>query len=122
VIPFNLPGISHFLVAAVLGYEFGIGVRNGCFCAHPYLLKLLGLSVEQEEQVRSRIASGDRSEMPGLVRISFGLYNDIAEVDALVDALSCVQRKEWKGTYVQDPASGEYRPQEWRVDFSEFGF
>ncbi len=38
VIPINLKGISHFLVAAILGHEFGIGVRNGCFCAPPYLL------------------------------------------------------------------------------------
>jgi selenocysteine lyase/cysteine desulfurase len=122
VIPFNLPGISHFLVAAVLGYEFGIGVRNGCFCAHPYLLRLLGLSDGQERQVRGRIAAGDRSDMPGLVRISFGLYNDFSEVDALVEALSYIRRKEWKGTYIQDTATGEYLPQGWQVDFGEFGF
>ncbi|HEX9616275.1 MAG TPA: aminotransferase class V-fold PLP-dependent enzyme, partial [Anaerolineales bacterium] len=35
VIPFKLEGISHFLAAAILGFEFGIGVRSGCFCAHP---------------------------------------------------------------------------------------
>jgi selenocysteine lyase/cysteine desulfurase len=122
VIPMNLPGISHFLVAAVLGYEFGIGVRNGCFCAHPYLLRLLGLSAGQERQVRGRIAAGDRSDMPGLVRISFGLYNDFSEVDTLVEALGCIRRKEWKGTYRQDTATGEYRPEEWRVDLNEFGF
>ncbi|MDH5507446.1 MAG: aminotransferase class V-fold PLP-dependent enzyme, partial [Anaerolineae bacterium] len=28
VVPFNLEGIDHFKVAAVLGHEFGIGVRN----------------------------------------------------------------------------------------------
>lgn len=33
VIPMQLDGISHFLVAAILGLEFGIGVRSGCFCA-----------------------------------------------------------------------------------------
>jgi hypothetical protein len=38
VIPFNMTGISHFLVAAILGYEGGIGVRSGCFCAHPYVV------------------------------------------------------------------------------------
>ncbi|MFW6184639.1 MAG: aminotransferase class V-fold PLP-dependent enzyme [Chloroflexota bacterium] len=41
VIPFNLKVKSHFLVAAILGYEFGVGVRNGCFCAHPYILRRL---------------------------------------------------------------------------------
>lgn len=35
VIPFNLEGMSHFLVAAILGYEGGIGVRSGCFAPIP---------------------------------------------------------------------------------------
>ena len=40
VIPMELAGISHFKVSSILGYEFGIGVRSGCFCAHPYILHL----------------------------------------------------------------------------------
>jgi len=47
VIPLQLESADHFLVAAILGYEFGIGVRSGCFCAHPYILHLLGLSKEE---------------------------------------------------------------------------
>ena len=43
VIPLQMDGIPHFLLAAILSYEFGIGVRNGCFCAHPYMLHLLGV-------------------------------------------------------------------------------
>ena len=43
-IPFNLEGVSHFLLAAILGYEGGIGVRSGCFCAHPYVVHLLQLT------------------------------------------------------------------------------
>ena len=31
------------LVAARLSAEFGVGVRHGCFCAHPYLIRLLGV-------------------------------------------------------------------------------
>ena len=30
-----LDGVPHGLVAAILSAEHGIGVRNGCFCAHP---------------------------------------------------------------------------------------
>ena len=43
VVPVNLAQYQHALVSAILGYEFGIGVRHGCFCAHPYLLCLLGV-------------------------------------------------------------------------------
>ncbi len=42
VAAFTVDGMHHGLVAARLSAEFGIGVRHGCFCAHPYLLRLLG--------------------------------------------------------------------------------
>jgi selenocysteine lyase/cysteine desulfurase len=44
VVPFTIAGIDHGLIAAVLGYEHGVAVRNGCFCAHPYIASLLDLS------------------------------------------------------------------------------
>ena len=117
VIPFVLEGTSHFLVAAILGHEFGIGVRSGCFCAHPYVLHLLGLSPQQANDVRTQILDGDRSQMPGLVRVSFGLYNTTEEVDQLVDALRAIQAGDYHGQYLQDPASGEYHPQDARFEF-----
>ena len=49
VIPFNLDGVPHGLVAAILGYEGGIGVRSGCFCAHPYVVHLLNLSQSERQ-------------------------------------------------------------------------
>jgi selenocysteine lyase/cysteine desulfurase len=108
VITFNLAARSHFLVAAVLGTEFGIGVRNGCFCAHPYLIRLLGLTTDEVQQVRAAMAAGDRRAMPGLVRVSFGAYNTFEEVDALVEALGRIARGEFSGEYIQDRASGEF--------------
>jgi selenocysteine lyase/cysteine desulfurase len=120
VIPFQLEGISHFKVAAILGYEFGIGVRSGCFCAHPYILHLLGLSSRQADQVRQRMLSGDKSDMPGLIRASFGLYNTLEEVDALVEALTRISRGEYKGKYVQDRASGEYKPEGWDEEYESY--
>lgn len=120
VIPFGLEGISHFKVAAVLGYEFGIGVRSGCFCAHPYILHLLGLSAQEAAEVRNRMLAGDKSDMPGLTRASFGLYNSQEEVDALVEALKRIARGEYLGMYTQNMASGEYLPQGWEPDFAEY--
>jgi selenocysteine lyase/cysteine desulfurase len=120
VIPFELEGISHFLVAAILGYEFGIGVRSGCFCAHPYILKLLSLSEASVSNHRNRIQSRDRTDMPGLVRISFGLYNCKADVDALAAALAQIARREWKGDYQQDPETGEFTPRGWKPDFNQY--
>lgn len=120
VLPMQLDGISHFLVAAVLGYEFGIGVRSGCFCAHPYLMKLLEYSEAQAAQVRSSILAGDRRAMPGMIRASFGLYNSMGDVDRLVEALLKIRRGEFQGSYHQDPSSGEYFPEGWRVDYHDY--
>lgn len=119
VIPFLLEGKSHFLISAILGYEFGIGVRAGCFCAHPYLLRLLDVNSSAADQVRDKILAGDRSEMPGLIRISFGLYNTEAEVDRLIQALHAIQSGAYDGRYTQDTASGEYHPADWSPGFEQ---
>jgi selenocysteine lyase/cysteine desulfurase len=120
VIPFQLEGYSHFLVSAILGYEFGIGVRSGCFCAHPYILHLLGLTYNQAQDVRRRMLAGDRTEMPGMVRISFGLYNTKADVDELIDALHRISGGKYLGKYNQNKATGEYIPENWSPDFSHY--
>ena len=120
VLPLQLEGLSHFLVSAILGAEFGIGVRSGCFCAHPYLMKLLNYSEEGAEKVRDNILSGDRREVPGLVRASFGLYNTFEDVDCLVEALQRIARGDYKGNYLQDFHSGEYQPVGWQVRFEDY--
>lgn len=120
VIPLQLAGIMHFKVAAILGYEFGIGVRSGCFCAHPYILHLLGLSPDEAHDVRARILAHNKVDMPGLIRASFGLYNTFEDVDALVEALTRIVRGEYAGEYHQDTASGEFRPAGWAPEFKDY--
>ena len=120
VIPFNLANHSHFHVAAILGYEYGIGVRSGCFCAHPYILHLLGLSPKQSQIARSKIIVGDKSDMPGMVRASIGLYNTREDIDKLVYALTEIASGKYQGKYIQDPKSGEYTPEGWKPDFKAY--
>lgn len=110
VIPFNVAGVDHFLLAAILGYEGGIGVRSGCFCAHPYVVHLLQLHGDEATSWRDQILSGDRSHMPGMVRASFGCYNDEGDVDRLVEMVARVTRGDYQGDYRLDRASGEYAP------------
>jgi len=120
VIPFQIEGMSHFLAAAILGFEHGIGVRSGCFCAHPYILALLGYDAEQASSTREAMLAGDKREMPGLIRASFGLYNTPDEVDRFADAVEEIARGEYMPVYTQDPATGEYAPQGWSPDFSGY--
>jgi cysteine desulfurase / selenocysteine lyase len=120
VIPIQLEQVTHFLAAAILGYEFGIGVRSGCFCAHPYILHLLGLNKEEAAEVRRRMIGGDKSEMPGLIRASFGLYNSIEDINTLLDALVQISRGHFNGKYIQNKATGEYSPVDWNPDFATY--
>ena len=120
VIPWSIKGISHFKVAAILGYEFGIGVRSGCFCAHPYIINMLRLSNQETKQVRERMLNGDKSNMPGLIRISFGLYNSFEDIDRLILAIKSITSEKYKGDYVQDIHSGEYSPKGWEPSFDKF--
>lgn len=80
VIPFNIEGVHHSLMSAILSYEAGIAVRNGFFCAHPYCEELLGYSAKDIENVMK----DPKALFPGIVRISFGLYNNFDEIDKLI--------------------------------------
>ncbi len=110
VIPFNLDGVPHPLVAAILGYEGGIGVRNGCFCAQPYVGQLLGVSSRETARLAQKSLSGDRSERPGMVRASLAAYNTIEDLDALVETLVRITEGRYHGAYRQVPESGDYVP------------
>ncbi len=120
VIPFNVEGISHFLLAAILGYEAGIGVRSGCFCAHPYVVHLLQMDDTRARTWRDKMLGGDRSEMPGMLRMSFGCYNNTEDVDRLVEALCRIQRGEVIGRYLLDRPTGEFHPAGYREPLSDF--
>lgn len=110
VIPFNLDGRSHFLVAAILGYEAGVGVRSGCFCAHPYVVHLLKLASDETLAWRTQMSAGDRSNMPGMVRMSLGCYNTEGDVERLVEMVERIARDDFAGDYQLDKGSGEYSP------------
>lgn len=120
VIPFNVQGVDHYKVAAVLSFEAGIGVRNGCFCAHPYVLRLLRISSEEALRQQQEILDGTRVGRPGLVRASFGCYNTIEEVDWFVDLLARIAAGDIQGNYERDPASGAYWPRGYQPDYERY--
>ena len=112
VIPFNVASMPHALVATILGYEGGIGVRSGCFCAQSYVAHLLGLSAE-----RARMQAADLAEQrdrPGMVRLSLGIYNTTADVDALAIMLERVVRGDYQGVYSRLPERSDYSPAGYR--------
>ncbi len=108
VITFNVDGMFHSHVAAILSYEGGIGVRNGCFCAQPYVKNLLNISKEEEKILTDEIISGNKSKIPGMVRASFGCYNNYEDIDIFVEMLTKIVRKEFNGEYIQEKETGNF--------------
>jgi len=112
---FTVEGLPHALVAARLSAEWGIGVRHGCFCAHPYLIRLLGLSDGEIRDYRQRVLAGDHTAIPGAVRASCGISSSAADVDALLAAVKVVAEDAASGRappvpYEQDPRTGDFWP------------
>lgn len=118
VITFNLRTMPHALVAAILGYEGGIGVRNGCFCAQPYVAHLLGITEQDQARRLAAHPAARASDRPGMVRISLGAYNTTDDIDALVEMLSRIAHGDYQGVYAQDSRSGEYHPRSGEYDLS----
>lgn len=78
-VSFLLGDLPSGLVAAALSAEYGIGVRDGRFCAHPLLERLTG-GVDA-------------------VRVGPGLRATTDDVDRLVDALTALARTGPRWTY-----------------------
>lgn len=97
---FTVEGVHHGLVSTILDNEHGIATRNGCFCAHPYLVGLLGLPDIEDLRARIRAGASTREpDFPGAVRASLGVYNNAAEVERFLEALALIAAKGWKGAY-----------------------
>ena len=107
ILTFNVAGLHHSLVAAALSAEHGVALRHGCFCAHPLVMQLLradeGLIVHQ-------LALGDKSSVPGAVRMSLGVGTTEADIDTAVGAIATIAADGPRWTYRQDRHSGEYEP------------
>jgi selenocysteine lyase/cysteine desulfurase len=120
VIPLVADELDHALLAAILSYEWGIGVRHGCFCAHTYVGQLFELDHESLNGFLKQIREGDRSNLPGFVRISLGIYNTIEEIEYLATALETITTGGPRGRYRLHRATGEYSPIGYTLNFTEY--
>jgi selenocysteine lyase/cysteine desulfurase len=94
VVTFIVAGVPAELVAQYLSAEYGIGVRDGRFCAHPLLDRL-------------NPASAD-SPTGTAVRASLGLGSASTDVDRLIEAVSALLRRGPAWTYAG--AEDDYLP------------
>ena len=83
VVTFNFSDVNSFLLSIQLTEVGGVATRRGAFCAHPYVWRLIGIPDEALDDFEE---CGDIST-PGMIRISFGIYNTEEEVDKFLEVL-----------------------------------
>ena len=83
VVTFNFNDINSQLVAEALSNHYAVATRRGAFCANPYVWRLYGLT---DEEVHNFEECSDMNT-PGMIRVSFGIYNTEEEVDYLLEVL-----------------------------------
>ncbi|MFI9647575.1 aminotransferase class V-fold PLP-dependent enzyme [Streptomyces sp. NPDC052040] len=104
VISFVVEGWNSSHFAAALSAEYGIGVRDGLFCAHPLVRTLLGGDPgAQGECGAPDAAPGERSL--NAIRVSFGAGTPDEHVERFVRAV---------GELVRDGARWTYRTEDGR--------
>ena len=79
VASFTLEGLRRQDLARRLSDEFAIGVRHGCFCAHPLLTRLLRVPEDEAQWLQPELKAGREPELPGAVRASIGLGTTVAD-------------------------------------------
>jgi selenocysteine lyase/cysteine desulfurase len=92
IISFNIEGLHHDFVSALLDHLFGIQNRAGCSCAGPYGHRLLGIERDRSERFRAQIARGLLALKPGWVRVTLPYYSSPEDVDFVLSAIEFVAR------------------------------
>ena len=110
VLPFALHDVPYALLAAVLSAEFGIGVRHGCFCAHPLMTRLLKEDAAGEARIRDALGRGADVPIPGAVRASIGIGTTVADCDLLVAAVTDIAAHGPRWTYTSTADGTDCRP------------
>ena len=79
IVAFNIRDMQPEQVADALAGNAAIAVRHAAFCAHPYVRRLT---------LVPEGCHGETCVAPeGMVRVSFGIYNNEADMDALLAAI-----------------------------------
>jgi selenocysteine lyase/cysteine desulfurase len=111
ILTFNVAGFWHSHLAAILSAEYGVGVRHGCFCAHPLMTSLIKIDDSEAARIRVNIASCHKDRVPGAVRISLGLGSTREDIDYVAAALESIIRNGPRWSYRVLEGTADYVPE-----------
>jgi selenocysteine lyase/cysteine desulfurase len=110
VLSFTVAGWNSSHFAAALSAEYGIGVRDGLFCAHPLLRVLLGAGQDDPGECGAPDAAPGETSL-NAVRVSFGAGTPEEHVERFLTAVATLVREGARWAYRSEngrcvPASG----------------
>ena len=97
------------LIGTILCFEYNICVRTGCLCCINYVSKLTGKSSGDSIQFYNQLKSGKNLPLPGVVRVSFAMYNTEYDVTYCFEAVKNVLEGKVKNKY-RKQTDGSYVP------------
>lgn len=101
VLSFVVDGWNSSRFAAALSAEYGIGVRDGLFCAHPLVRRLLGGRADAPTECGAPDAPAGEQNL-NAIRVSFGAGTPEEHIDRFVAAVRELVRRGAKWTYRTD--------------------
>lgn len=87
ILVFTIDGMKYYEVGEKLSEIKAIGVRQGGFCSHPYTRRVLGISNNQLQEYINK------NGIPGLVRVSLGIYNSKKEANIFLETVELLCRR-----------------------------
>ena len=87
ILVFTIDGMKYYEVGEKLSEIKAIGVRQGGFCSHPYTRRVLGIPNNQLQEYINK------NGIPGLVRVSLGIYNSKKEADIFLETVELLCRR-----------------------------
>jgi selenocysteine lyase/cysteine desulfurase len=120
-IAFNIKGFDHGLTAAALNDYHNIQVRNGCFCAHPYVRELLKRELwEMDIDPDAPNAEADVERKRGMSRASLGLYTTQSDLEKLIAAVRDLAGRREEILAIYEPiGSNGYRHKKFTPDAAD---
>ncbi len=102
------------LVVALLSDLFGIQARSGCFCAGPYLHRLVPIDDDWSARMDAEVTRGHLGAKLSFTRVSFNYFLSEAVFRYVVDAVHLLADEGWKllPLYRFDPETGLWHHRE----------
>ena len=107
VVTFNFSDVNSHNLAFTLS-NYGFATRRGAFCAHPYVWRLMKIP---QEDLESFVDCVD-GKTPGMIRVSFGIYNTEEEVDKFLELLpECIRVTKEKDAALLEEGMDPFPPE-----------